>query len=438
MTADIIVMQVINAILLGLTPVERWQAARRLDRSFMSDYAFILVTAIVLVALVVVLLWVSYSQISHRRKIEERLFIENAARRGLTSLEQDILRQVISHSGPERGVSIFTIQDAFERGATKLMQASATKYTPEQSEQLRAGLSFLREKLGFRSSVSSVSASKVKDVSTRQISVGKELQIERRKVHGSESIEAVVAENNEMEIAIKLATPLQTQRGDVWRVYYHFGTYVWEFDTSVIRCDGDILFLNHTEDVRSINRRRFVRVSTCKPALVASFPFFKTVKSSTDGADARTGKKRHSKNTLKSSWAVPKFVSAVVKELAGPGLLIEAPLQVRAGDRLLIVFKLDGSDKKSSASTSKTETSTIVGDIAHVRRCSALEKDFLIAVELIGLSDSDIDQLMQVAKPKDSKSASSSDGLDEQNAFIQLDRETDEQDVVKPKVMQGV
>jgi hypothetical protein len=436
MTPDTtIIIRILDSTLLGLTPVERWQAARRLDSSFMSDYGFVLVTAIVLVVLVVVLLWVSYSRISQGRRAAEQSFVENATKRGLSSNERDILRQIISHSGLEQGTSIFTTQDAFERGVAKLMQACVTKHTPQESEQLRAGLSFIREKLGFKPSVSPVSTGKARDASTRQIPVDKELQIERRKAHGSESIEAVVTENDDMAVTVKLATSLQTKPGDIWRAHYYFGSYVWEFDTSVVRSDGDILVLNHSEDVRSINRRRFSRVPVNKPALIASFPFFKTVKLSIGGG-GRAKTKRRSASVLKDSWAVPKFVPAVVTELAGPGLRIEAPLEVKAGDRLLVVFELDNQAQKSSTTNSEAATSRIVGDIARVRRCTTFEKGFSIAVELMGLSDSNIDQLMQAAKPKVTEAVSSKADAG-RDIPAHTDDEQTKQEVAQPGVMQG-
>jgi hypothetical protein len=434
MTAETIIMQVLDTALLGLTPVERWQAARKLNNSFMSNYGFVLITAMVLVVLIAVLMWVSYSRILQGRKVVEQSFINNAKRRGLSSHEQNILRQIISHSGLEHGDSIFTTQNAFERGVTKLMQAIAAKHTPKESEQLKAGLSFLREKLGFKPSPSPVLGS-TKDASTRQIPVGKEIQIERRKAHGSESIEAVVAENDDMAVTVKLAMSLQTKPGDIWRAHYYFGSYVWEFDTSVVRCDGDILVLNHSEDVRSINRRRFSRVPASKPALIASFPFFKKVESGTASGRGRSKTRRRSASVLKSSWAVPEFVPAVVTELAGPGLRIESPLEAKAGDRLLIVFRLDEEGQKNSTSnkTSKAATSRIVGDLAQVRRCTALEKGFLIAVELVGLSDSDIDQLMQATKAVSSKA-----GAKEQETSAHTDSNGHtKQDIARPKVMQG-
>jgi len=259
--------------------------------------------------------------------------------------------------------------------------------------------------------------------------------MERRKAHGSESIEAIVKENDDMAVTVKLAMSLQTKRGDVWRAHYYFGSYVWEFDTSVVSCDGDILVLNHSEDVRSINRRRFSRVSANKAALIASFPFFKKVESSTGSGRGHTKTNRHSSSVLKNSWAVPEFVPAVVTELAGPGLRIEALLEVKAGDRLLIVFKLDDEGQKNSTSnkTSKAATSRIVGDLAQVRRCTALERGFSIAVELVGLSDSDIDQLMQATKEVSSKAGAK----DQDNSARTDSNEQTKQDVARPKVMQG-
>ena len=209
-------------------------------------------------------------------------------------------------------------------------------------------------------------------------------------------------------MAVKLPKPIKIVFGDVWYARYYFGASVWEFDTSVISCKGDILVLNQSDDLRFVNRRRFLRVPVYRPAFVAHFPFIKM-------SDAGGHKSMKSFRMYRSStgasdkvWGEPEFVPAVVTELAGPGLCIEAPLELKVDDRVLVVFKLDEEniaepvperegDKTKDAPDlqSRIKGEKIAEDIGVVRHIKALQEGFSIAIELTGLSDSDVSELIR-------------------------------------------
>jgi hypothetical protein len=264
------------------------------------------------------------------------LFVEYAEKRGLSERECQVLLGIASQAGLRRNEAIFTMGSAFDRGAAKMVEESFVgQRTAEESKQLKTELSFLREKLGFQKQAptSVGSPTRSKKLSSRQIPVGKKLRITRRKIHDRDSgdIETAVIKNNSMELTVKLAVPVRSGSGELWRARYYFGASVWEFDTSVVSCDGDILVLNHSDNVRFINRRRFLRVSVNKPALIASFPFARMVAGDSDNSKIASG----------STWGPPEFIPAVVTELAGPGLRIEAPLEIKVGERVLVVFSLD-------------------------------------------------------------------------------------------------
>ena len=216
-------------------------------------------------------------------------------------------------------------------------------------------------------------------MSSSQIPVGKKVHITRRKARGGmDDIEATVVENTDTELAIKLAKDIKITFGELWCVRYYFGSSVWEFDSSVVSYDGNILVLNHSNDVRFINRRRFLRVSVKHSAFIAHFPFVKSI-------DAQT-------------YGPPEFVPAVVTELAGPGLRIESKLDVKTGQRVLVIFNLDqGQSRQSNPDDQSDEaaTSKMIGDIAEVRHTKVIKNGLSIAVELTGLSDSDIDELIR-------------------------------------------
>jgi hypothetical protein len=98
----------------------------------------------------------------------------------------------------------------------------------------------------------------------------------------------------------------------------------------------------------------------------------------------------------------PVFVEARLTELAGPGLRMETSLHVQPGDRVLVVFTLD----PRTAPGVPREWGAIAG-IGRVRHCRVLSDDsgihppgpwspLSVAVELVGLSDAEIDELAYV------------------------------------------
>jgi len=422
MTTETIIIQALNSILVALTPLERWEATKRFDTSFLSEHLFLIVAMTGLTLLVALLIWVSYNRVMEERRIAKQLFFEQAEKRGLSGRERQILVDVVGKSRLKQRNAIFTMQDAFDRGAVGLMEERlASQRPPEEADQLRTELSFLREKLGFQPASSVGSPSNAKRLSSRQIPVGKTVHVTRRKTRISASIECIVLKNTERELVVRLAMPVQSTPGEYWRVRYYFGASVLEFDTSVIRCDGDILAFNHSENVRFVNRRRFLRVSVKRPAFIAHFPFARTSPQTID----RNGKNA-SKVTRASAigragvspptsdggasptlrcWGAPEFIPAVVTELAGPGLCVEAPLKAKVGDRVLVIFRLDERENpaESPSKGRKTAPSRIVQDIGLVRHTKATGNGMSIAVELVGLTDSDVNEMIRAtneASPK--------------------------------------
>jgi hypothetical protein len=400
MIASPLITTVLNAVVLSITPLERLKATgSRLGTNFMTDYWFILTAVVAIIILTVMLLVVSYNRVIHQRKTGNHLFAEYAQKSGLSRYESEILLEVARKAGLKRSEAIFTMADAFDRGAAAMIEKSLSQQGAEQSERLRTELSFLREKLGFqKTSPAAVgSPTKARRLSSSQIPVGKKLHITRRKTRNLADIESTVIKNNDVELTVKLAMQVETAPGEFWRARYYFGASVWEFDTSVISCSGDILVLNHSDDVRFVNRRRFLRVPVNKPAFIARFPFARMLPLNGDRIKAHLGVHPAPPNAAGSSWGPPEFVPAVVTELAGPGLRMQVPLDIRIGERVLVVFKLNGEGGQGSGpqETDKITTIKIVEDIGEVRHTKAIEKGFSIAVELTGLSDSDVNELIR-------------------------------------------
>ncbi|MDH4238466.1 MAG: hypothetical protein OEW48_02780 [Phycisphaerae bacterium] len=397
---------VFNAIILGfpaLTPQQRWRSASDpFSTGFITERWFLLTLATVGIILCVLLLVVSRNRTAQQRRMVIQLFDEYADKIGLNARERQLLLSIATKAGLKQSETIFTTSSAFERGAAIITEESiARKQTTSQIEQLKAELFFLREKLGFqrRTPVSIGLSTKPKRLNSRQIPTGKKIYMVRRTSHTPETIESTVIENNDVELMVQLTKPVTIIFGEVWCARYYFGASVWEFDTSVISCNGDKLVLNHSDELRFVNRRRFLRVPVNKPAFVAHFPFSRTAVSPGSKSMKSFRIYRNSTSPSDSSWGPPEFIPAVVTELAGPGLCIEASLKLQVGDRVLVVFKLDEEENQDSTRQKlegvKTATPKIVEDIGEVRHIKAIQNGFSIAVELIGLSDTDVSELIR-------------------------------------------
>ena len=401
----------VNAAVLALTPFERWQAARQLDGSFMTESWFILTGVVVIIVLTVLLIVVSYNRAKKEQKFTDRLFVQYADRRGLNQRERQILLDIAAKVKLKRNESIFTMANAFNSGATKLIEESLAHQGAETGKNLNAELSILRNKLGFqkRYPASIGSITKPNKPSSRQIPAGKKLYITSHKIDYLADIESTVIKSDDTELTVKLTTSLDTNPGEFWCARYYFGASVWEFDTSVISCHGGILVLNHSDNVRFINRRRFLRVPVNKPAFIARFPFTRTLPT----------------NVFGNTWGPLEFVPAAVTELGGPGLRLEAPMELKVGDRVVLILKMSERKDKSSISHSK-----IIEDIGQVRHTKAIDNGFSIAVELTGLSDTNVNELI-----RDTNAASLKADARGQDVPVSISSEEKKSDIPEPAVV---
>ncbi|MHC4616170.1 MAG: PilZ domain-containing protein [Planctomycetota bacterium] len=392
---------VVCDVFLALTPVERWQAARRFGSSFMGERWFMLTAVVAMIILVAFLIVVSLRRAAQEKKAMQHAFLEYADRRGLSKQERQTLVRVAREAGLHQSSAIFSMEDAFDRAATRMVETSLSEGGVDESKRLRSQLSFVREKLGFQKQrpLSIGSSFRLRRLSSREITIGRKVELTRRKrSRDSGDIEATVVGSDDVGLAVHPAMPIKIVAGESWRVRCHFGASIWEFDTSMISYDGSVLVLNHSDDVRFINRRRFLRVPVCKQALVAQFPFAQTFSRNRTGDGEVSEAGAAITDTSGGSWGPPKFIPAIITELAGPGLRIDVPMHVKTGDRVLVVFKMDEGKDRDATSESGSRaaaTSRVVEDIGEVRHTRTTQNGLSIAVELTGLSDSDVSELIR-------------------------------------------
>jgi hypothetical protein len=403
MIASDLLWDVSQAAVQTLTPVERWSAARRVTSDpaqFVSQHGFILVAVAALVVLTSLLWWISHRRKKQTQTLTRELFAENAVRRGLSGRERQILLAIVMRSGLGHSHDIFTAVDAFDRGAAKLLAECVRTRTPEENERLKTEVAYLREKLGFRTSRATSGLGASRRPSSRDIPVGKVVEVTRRRRHASAAIRAEVVRNDDLELAVELTEPVETRAGTLWCARYAFGVYVWEFDTTAVTCNGTRLVLNHTDEVRFVNRRRFPRVSVTTLTLVARFPF---AKRGTSHSRREARELQNEANSGRTALEAPVFVQGVITELAGPGLRIEVPTQIRPGERILVVFKPPRGAAAGAGADLNLDEAYVMEDVGQVRHSRVTSTGVSIAVELLGLNETEVDELVRITNAIASK-----------------------------------
>ena len=379
-----------EGVLLALTPLERLNAMRSFNGGSTSESFFILLGIIAIIVLTGVLFGVHLNRVKREKNDSDKVFMEYAQSRGLTIDECQKLLDMAITAKMKRNESIFNASEVFDLGVRRMMEKCRIDYGFEKCEQLRIELSCLREKLGFetqRNIAKPAVASSSKDVSSRNIPVGKSLSIKHHQMVDAGDIQATVIKNDNSGLTVEFAGPVEIDFGQIWRSRYSATDCLWEFDTSVIRCSGYTVVLKHSDNIRFINRRRFLRVPVRSPAYVASFEFMQN-----QPVNSNKNIGRYQMNQANGQFAdtleQPQFVPAIVTELGGPGLRVEADLKVKAGDRVLIVFKLT----ENNGTIEK-----IIKDVGLVRHVVPIDSGLSIALELKSLTDANISELIRAA-----------------------------------------
>jgi hypothetical protein len=364
--------------LLALTQLERLKASGRLGSDAMADHFFTILGTVAIVLLTILFFVVEYQQKRKHRTSNQKLFSEYTIQRGLTEKETQMLLDVTVKAGLKQPASIFTMDKVFNKVVARLGEDCAKKNTAGQTETLKSDFAVIAEKLGFGKAELVPGGLSLRStiLSSRQIAAGKKVYVSCKAMRQSDEVEAVVEKNSSEEFVVRLSHSMTITFGDCWSVRYYFGASVWQFDTSVISYDGGLLSLKHSDKVRYVNRRRFVRVPVRKEAYIAEFPFEKPAKNGDQNAA--------------SNWQPPKFTPAIVTEIGGPGLRIETSQNIQVGQRILVTFNL-ASDSEEGA-----EPMGILGDMGQVRDVRQSDNGSSIAVELTGLNDSNIAELIRI------------------------------------------
>ncbi len=401
------IMAGLNFVVLALTPAAKWKAARQLKTDFEIP-TYITIAAIVIVGVSIAMLVVAYFRQHSKKsckKKDKTVFYKYAEQRGLSWREYQTLRHIASGSDLEKKESIFTLPSVFDRGVARITEECLAIEGVENSKLLRSELAVLREKLGFdiqhRTSVGVTMKSK--KLSSKRIAVGEKLYISTHKNRKSKATESFVIRNNREQFMIKLDEPSEDFRNEHCRVQYYSGPSVWEFDTTVVDCKGNVLVLEHSDDIWLINRRRFQRVPLNRPAYIALVPATEASIVSVNGEQGNlkynfTETEDGLVNISDSSSGLPELTPAAITELGGPGLRINVSLDVKEGDKVFVAFRLDEERQGDSGPIGKDSTApvpSIVEGFGTVRDARPGKNGLSIAVEMVGLSKSDVNRLIR-------------------------------------------
>jgi hypothetical protein len=368
-----------DTTLLALTAIERWAATRKVQPRSAAEYSTILAIALVLLALVVLLWWVSYKRNATRRVPPRPSFSDGAERKGLVARERQILLAIVARSGLRRSHDIFTAPDAFDQGAARLLGECARSRTPQESGRLRVEVAGLREKLAYRAPVQ---RERAKPASSRDIPVGAAVELLRRDNPEGPTIGAIVVRNDDLEIAVETQMPVGGEAGEDWRVRYRLDGRDWQFDTGSVSCEDRKLILNHGEQVHTVVRDRPERLVIHAPATVARFPFIQA-------AAMQPG------DAAPTDWF--ELVRGVVTQVSDTSVQIRSPLQVPVGERALVVFALApaGADHGTNDASRQGH---IVGHVGRVKHRQATGEEMVMTIDLTSVADREIEKLMHLAK----------------------------------------
>jgi hypothetical protein len=345
--------------ILALTPLERVEAVTAgvsgpaWTPDFLARWT-VWVPSLVTVVVGITLLAL-YRRWNHRRLVYGAC-LDAAERLGLLPEERSVVLQVATLAGLPRLDAIFSMPEAFSLGAERLLSSEPIlALSPEGQEHARRVVEGVRTKMGFRRP-----ASLQPELPQRfALKAGASLTVVSHET--PRPVQATLLKVTQEGVMVQTDDDLEAVAGAAWRVRYVDQGLTWEVDTTVMEGVDQRVFLRLTQEPRCVNRRGFIRTPVHRTAYLARFPFQRP-----DG-----------------EGNMPEFVEGILTEIGGPGLRIEAPLRTEMGERVLAVLKL-------------SEAVTVEG-VGVVRRAVEGDAVTVTVIEFLGLSNADINLLMQEA-----------------------------------------
>ncbi len=339
----------------ALTPVERFEALRDFGGTSPEIVAALgVVIGLVSFTIAGYLVWRRSADQSRAKKEFDR----QAAALGLSTLEGRVLERVARAAGIRRVDSIFTMAAAFETAVqTLLSDGTLAALAAAEDADTAVVVQTLREKMGFEPHRSL--RRPMADV-LGSIAEASSVFVVRSRAPGNFQATFLRRGETLLDFALEPETPLHVLPDEVWSVRTAVEGILWEFAAGVTRIESPRVLLRVLSDARYINRRRFPRVPTQRPALLAEIALL------------------HKDDALEG----PEFTTATVVEIGGPGLLLRSTLDPPLRSRVLIIAQL-GDDEVLQA----------IGTVLRVTpERGAIRR---VAVELLALSPAEVSRLVR-------------------------------------------
>lgn len=351
--------------------MDRWNAARSGGGdNWLTEPWFIWSACICLGALIVLLLAINMGRFIKTKKIGESLFIRHAKKSGLTDAEVVVLLQVAKTAGMKHVSDIFTNEEAYSESADKLYQIVKRRDGESKASDLKTIFAVIYDKLRFQHVQIEIIEDMMDDASggTRKIPRGTKIYISRRKNEAKLGIETSVIDNTQEGLRLNIIGKVKIELAEVWYARYIYGSSIWGFETSVIGFKDGILQLNHNDNITLSGRRRFRDLCIDTKVLYAKFDSFADSEKNNEGQDI--------------SIQGPVFIESEIKELGGTWIKFLTDQKLATDQRVLVIFKLG---------------ETVIRDIGYVRRNQKYDESNLAVVELIGLTDTEIEKILKVS-----------------------------------------
>lgn len=363
-------LQPMVLFLAGLSPYERFEAMRQMERggqsgltALLANKWFIILGWSMIAVLLLILTAIRLQQRERERQKQLRLFEEKAVLFGLTPEEREVLLLIARQAHVKQLVNIYFRPQEFEAGMARLLRRTlAAASDEEQRKRQVAVVESIKHKIGFvkTGGVSRSRTRRSQYLTSRQIPTEAEIGVVSPLSLENRECKAKVVSNEVTGLVLEGMSPFPLKAGDACTLQYMLGSVLWGFDVVVISCEGTRLKVCHVDHARYINRRRFVRVPLHQPIWVAKFPVF-----------VQTDKP-----------AMPVFQQAEVVEFSGPTLRIRGGLNVNRRERVLVIFEV--------------EPGRVVQDIAEIQRVGRSGTGPFCVAELIGLDARSEDEMIRL------------------------------------------
>jgi hypothetical protein len=286
------------------------------------------------------------------------VFNQRCQQAGLTERERYVMlaiAKVVKLPSPE---VLFSAGDVFEGALGKLRRsARITSLSEDRRREIDELIESLRSRLGFRRPSQwqlEPDASPGEDV--EDLAAGDELTVVRPGT--LDTFDVSVVDAGPDELTVRADAPLDCKPGETWKVRYSREGKLLEFDAPVLEGRQRRVRLGRSGAPRLVNRRKFPRAATSKPVRVARLPFL----------------------TSQMGQLPSEFAAGELTEIAGTGLRLKAPVDVRHGERVLLNLQFAEGD--------------VIEAVGKVKRAVKDEGgDSILTVELLGLSEEEIARL---------------------------------------------